>query len=67
LVARNAPQSTGLRNADSTSAPKDRSFAEIAVRLFILGMKNTLTLAFDFLTQTLEEPLASEIRRLHAQ
>jgi hypothetical protein len=27
---------------------------------FILGLKNTPTPAFDFLTQTLEEPLASE-------
>jgi hypothetical protein len=54
------PQSTELRKADSTGAPKDCLFAEIAVRLFILGMNNTRTPAFDFLTQTLEQPLASE-------
>jgi predicted TPR repeat methyltransferase len=60
LVARNAPQSTELRNADSTSAPKDRSFAEIAVRLFILGTKNTRTPTFDFSSQTLKDRLASE-------
>ena len=66
FVVRDALQSTELSNTALTNPPKDRSFAEIAVRLFILGMKNTLTLAFDFLTQTLEEP-ASEIRRLHAQ
>ena len=60
FVVRDALQSTELGNTALTNPPEDRSFAEIAVASFILGVKNTPTPAFDFLTQTLEGPPASE-------
>ena len=62
FVVRDALQSTELSNTDSTSAPRDCSFAEIAVRLFILGMNNTRTPAFGLSSQMLEDPLASEFQ-----
>ena len=36
--------------------------AEIAVRLFILGMNNTRTPAFNFSSQMPEDPLTSEFK-----
>jgi hypothetical protein len=48
FVVRDALQSTELGNTALTNPPEDRSFAEIAVASFILGVKNTPTPAFDF-------------------